>query len=394
MIFKKILILIGLQQILAESSDNDTARKYDPKAEEFCSDFYDNDENTKVKYLANGAQSIIYKCSNDNFTQPDCEPSCKPDVAALKIYFSSKDKNFTELEMIDTQLTEQGVRYPVYQWAGGIGKVEEFLSGRTDFDDDREVSSFENKTLRLAVVQKLAALHSADVEGIRKTRHMEKYEAWWNTYQVKAHFDQIEWMVGVGAFDGSYDDLYEWSNITKRGFEDEIDFVHDTLQEYYDENPMFAGNQNKGALCHNDPHRGNIMIGKDYDPETLILVDYDNVAYGYRIFDLLYFTANMNYNWTDGDVEEMLEEYRTKQTYDENLTLDKLQNEWMHHSPYFWLERMTFLVTFGFDMPEYIQELRTEYEKSLLPFNRTISSSVKVNSICWLVFCLILKLML
>ena len=28
----------------------------------------------------NGAQSIIYKCSNDNFTQPDCESSCKPDA--------------------------------------------------------------------------------------------------------------------------------------------------------------------------------------------------------------------------------------------------------------------------------------------------------------------------
>ena len=42
----------------------------------------------------------------------------------------------------------------------------------------------------------------------------------------------------------------------------------------------------------------------------------------------------------------------SNQTYDKNLTLDKLQNEWMHHSPYFWLERMTFLVTFGFDMPE------------------------------------------
>lgn len=98
---------------------------------------------------------------------------------------------------------------------------------------------------------------------------MEKYEAWWNTYQVKAHFDQIEWMVGVGAFDGSYDDLYEWSNITKRGFEDEIDFVHDTLQEYYDENPMFAGNQNKGVLCHNDPHRGNIMIGKGRDSKVI-----------------------------------------------------------------------------------------------------------------------------
>ena len=111
--------------------------------------------------LAQGAQSIIFKCSNENFTQPDCEPKCKPDKTALKIYFTSEDKNFTELEMIDTQLTEQGVRYPVYQWTGGIGKVEEFLSGRTDFDDDREISTFENKTLRLAVVKRLATLHSA-----------------------------------------------------------------------------------------------------------------------------------------------------------------------------------------------------------------------------------------
>ena len=110
---------------------------------------------------AQGAQSIIYKCYNENFTQPACEPNCKPDVTALKIYFTSEDKNFTELEMIDTQLTEQGVRYPVYQWTGGIGKVEEFLSGRTDFEDDTEVPSFENKTLRLAVVQRLATLHSS-----------------------------------------------------------------------------------------------------------------------------------------------------------------------------------------------------------------------------------------
>ena len=52
---------------------------------------------------------------------------------------------------------------------------------------------------------------------------------------------------------------------------------------------------------------------KDYDPESLILVDYDNTAYGFRIFDLLYFTSNMNYNWTDEDINEMLEEYVAKQ---------------------------------------------------------------------------------
>ena len=40
------------------------------------------------------------------------------------------------------------------------------------------------------------------------------------------------------------------------------------------------------------------------------------------------------------------------QTYDENLNVDKLKDEWKHHSPYFWLERMTFLAAFGFDIPE------------------------------------------
>ena len=54
-------------------------------------------------------------------------------------------------------------------------------------------------------------------------------------------------------------------------------------------------------------------MNKDYDPESLILVDYDNTAYGFRIFDLLYFTSNMNYNWTEDDINEMLEEYVAKQ---------------------------------------------------------------------------------
>ena len=60
-------------------------------------------------------------------------------------------------------------------------------------------------------------------------------------------------------------------------------------------------------------------LGQDYDPESLILVDYDNTAYGFRIFDLLYFTSNMNYNWTEEDINEMLEEYVTKQ--------DRLKNQ-------------------------------------------------------------------
>ena len=46
-----MIALVGLQNILAESVENDAAEKYGPKAEEFCNEFYDKDENTEVKYL-------------------------------------------------------------------------------------------------------------------------------------------------------------------------------------------------------------------------------------------------------------------------------------------------------------------------------------------------------
>ena len=46
-----IIALAGLQNILAKSTENDAAERYGRKAEEFCNEFYDKDENTEVKYL-------------------------------------------------------------------------------------------------------------------------------------------------------------------------------------------------------------------------------------------------------------------------------------------------------------------------------------------------------
>jgi len=64
MIFKTISLVIGLQVVLAESTENDAAKKYGPKAEEFCNDFYDKDENTKVKYLGR-QHKIRFRLSRD-----------------------------------------------------------------------------------------------------------------------------------------------------------------------------------------------------------------------------------------------------------------------------------------------------------------------------------------
>ena len=50
-------------------------------------------------------------------------------------------KDWQELEAIDLQLTQQGARYPVYEWVYKPdwpirAKFEQFLSGKKDFQDE------------------------------------------------------------------------------------------------------------------------------------------------------------------------------------------------------------------------------------------------------------------
>ena len=60
----------------------------------------------------------------------------------------------TELALIDTQLTEQGIRYPVYEWIPQKGKFEEFLDDKTSAPD------FNNEKVRTATAQRIALLHN------------------------------------------------------------------------------------------------------------------------------------------------------------------------------------------------------------------------------------------
>ena len=96
----------------------------------------------------------------------------------------------------------------------------------------------------------------------------------------------------------------------------------------------------------------------DFDPNELIFVDFDQAAYGFRIFDLLYWAANTNQFFSIDEIKNMMQgEHKTiifikslikvyvdAQTYDDDLTVATLMEELEHISPYFWLERMVFLV--------------------------------------------------
>ena len=63
-------------------------------------------------------------------------------------------KDWHELEAIDVQLTEQGARYPVYEWIYKPdwpirAKFEQFLSGKKDFQDE----GFNDPLARVGILQ-------------------------------------------------------------------------------------------------------------------------------------------------------------------------------------------------------------------------------------------------
>ena len=77
---------------------------------------------------------------------------------------------------------------------------------------------------------------------------------------------------------------------------------------------------------------------------AVILIDFDNSGYGYRAWDLLYFMSNWNYDFSRDDVLAYLYEYINVQTYSNDLKIEILLDEFKHHEPYFWLERILFLM--------------------------------------------------
>jgi len=49
----------------------------------------------------------------------------------------------------------------------------------------------------------------------------------------------------------------------------------------------------------------------DFDPNELIFVDFDQAAYGFRMFDLLYWAANTNQFFSIDEIKNMMQgEYK------------------------------------------------------------------------------------
>merc|ERR1719394_1551214 len=159
-------------------------------------------------------------------------------------------------------------------------------------------------------------------------------------------------------------------------------------------------------MCHNDPHGdqhlvfhgevlnrtlpGNIMRNKDdpFDPSKLELIDFDNAGYGFRIWDLLYNMVNWNidYKGADGetrlvkDINDFFDAYVEEQKYDANLTSNTLWEELGAHAPYFYLERMTFLVAFGIFDPTYHGIMRSLYDDATSEYGHEAKRDSSVST--------------
>ena len=119
----------------------------------------------------------------------------------------------------------------------------------------------------------------------------------------------LDILLGIIKFDwfqtgATLDKLYDLTDMSPSTFDGEVEFVTKTLQSYYDGH----ADDKWLVMCHNDPHGGNIMRNKGdpFDPEKLVLLDFDNAGYGFRIWDLLYNMVNWNIDYKGADGEARL----------------------------------------------------------------------------------------
>ena len=63
------------------------------------------------------------------------------------------------------------------------------------------------------------------------------------------------------------------------------------------------------VICHNDVHQGNVMRNKDGELQldSIILVDFDQAGYGFRVWIIMYFLSNLGEMPSDEIINESLQ---------------------------------------------------------------------------------------
>jgi len=333
-------------------------------ASPLCKEFYDErqeieDGRTHISVLGKGGQSIVYKC------ETTYEYAEVPAVAE-KLYRRPYEFNMTERMIIDTTIGKNDIGNEVYKFFWNeetyknpkskdpAGKFEALLTGKS-LDEHYEL--FNNKTVYRKVAEQMARVHALSYD---KVPTVIKYdtEIWpWNTKLVKEHLNQPWfWQYHEGA--------HEILGVNTT-MQEEIHFADQKVQQSTD----------KIYFCHNDLHQGNVMADFNENEEiladTLQLIDFDNAAWGYRAFDIVYHFVHYTFYPVDAKQEDFLIHYIAEynRLSEEKVTLNELLREIKDHEPYVLLEQIIFYRTMNLNhwpaVKQYCETMTQYYKRPI-----------------------------
>ena len=237
------------------------------------------------------------------------------------------------------------------------------------------------------------------MNNIDKKEYRKAGKGWWNTYEVKSHFDVMFYLMDYDYFPGATKDVYKLTGMNRSSLNSEIVWVQNSIQvkcfsrtKNYIFQDYYGDSEDAVVMCHNDLHPGNVMINKagEMDPAELVFIDYDNAGYGYRAFDLIYNMLSWPFGemsdeatrnvWYNAYIADYVEE--RKKLGDAGITTQQIDEEVYVHMPYMILERMVFAVAFGFGEKGYMDALGVAYADEAKKRNHTIqySSAVSLQS--------------
>jgi len=300
------------------------------KANRLCKDFFRdfhgvmNPELVTNVEINNGNQGSVYRCACDDCTDVN------PNVVAQKLF---KDRmlnqfNMTDMGLIRTEVSAGGVGAELF-WFHEEGYFEEFLGHKSDLKDHPTGITMADKNIWSAHAAEIGKLHAIPVDNIDKERYTTYKFAestgpgGANTRQIIHHFDSIEKKTcGEGDKMMNFLTQMGW---THSEYENNIFWLENLVRGHFKDEEV-------AILSHNDAHASNVMMDKDDTTgETLILIDFDLTAYGYRGYDAAFIMKQIsgqavrdgltNEFMSDEDINEWLRIYK------ENLNDDTVTHE-------------------------------------------------------------------
>jgi len=343
---------------------------------EFCKEFHDGEENIEIKFLGQGAQARVYRCTN-LATNP-------VNNSAVKFYRYPITMNVPEREIIDTAMGNLGIGAKVYEFNYNISdltcnfafgevcghqpaaKFEEFLSG-----SNPEYTDLLNPDFNLVVARKMAELHLVSPSEVAIPIDNYQKNVWpWNTARVVDHLNEI-----------IYDSAKENIDVVIRanpitGKYGSIENLDDAAQFCQD---LVDATNSPIVFSHNDPHVGNLFLrdGNSSLNDRFIFIDFDNAAFGYRAWDILYYLTKFPEFPSDDQLELFLTEYLMayNKGSETKYTLDEILNEIDCHIPFHLLQTILFYSSFGLQASESIVTKLDDTVQAFLDGTKTCGDS-------------------